>query len=517
MFNDLTNIGSGNTANVDTLNGWVELPKLPRANAIDFFSMGEGIVVATSSGLKWYGRDETGNAVELTNLSFGYTGGFLGVAAIPGSMSVYAWSKDTLFRVDYDGVGMSQNPYSTVLGYQQVLSVKVLETDDSGGSIAVLGDKGSGETLSHVAFDGGSMVEVQSINLTNDPLAISGGFGRMDVILGSQNSSTAYMYDGSQYVENNSIGKTYGGPVISLRSDGERKMVLHNDRINSYLWSGNQYELATALSYTIPTKGVALALHPSEQHYAYVDESGTLRYYMFDGTTMVENPHFQIQGLALTNTYTRPALYESKVISSNLANLVKLTVEENHDPSGVTNYEVSSDGGMTWNSIVPGGWMEVAEGTQFVLRSTLDAGDSVSTPRILRVVLETTYVGLSNLTAVSSSKPAPGVTFPTNSFPVDVIAGSDIRFTVETTGYVDFVEAFFPNGSVVMMTPKYDVTNENNEWIGQYLIPSSYTQGDLIGVSIYGYNGIIEKIYEKTAFLGVVDDMAGNVEIKLIQ
>lgn len=112
---------------------------------------------------------------------------------------------------------------------------------------------------------------------------------------------------------------------------------------------------------------------------------------------------------------------------------VTLNVTENNDLNSSIAYEISTDGGTTWESITPGSTLNLANpGSNLVLKAILSSTDPASTPRLLDYTL-TTDVYDSSSQWVSSL-----ITTPYDATAVKITAletkpaGTDITYEVST-------------------------------------------------------------------------------------
>lgn len=114
-------------------------------------------------------------------------------------------------------------------------------------------------------------------------------------------------------------------------------------------------------------------------------------------------------------------------------NNVTLNVTENNDANSSIAYQISTDGGTTWEAITPGSTLNLASpGSSLVLKAILSSIDPASTPRLLDYTLTTSVYSASS-DWVSST-----ITTPYNATAVKITAletkpaGTNITYQVST-------------------------------------------------------------------------------------
>lgn len=513
-FDDRSKVAPETTAEVDTENGLVRLPRRSLPGAMDFWGNDEGVVVADSRGIHFYVPGTSWQLEEVAPYFYPVQDA-VGVIAVPGTKAVFAWTEKELFRLDYDGVGMSRNPLFDVTGYNQILSVAVL---NDGDSVAVLAKEGTGKRLDLYTMENGTFRMAFSMDVAGDPVAVARAGGPMDVLVGQSSSVELLMWTGSELVPVPEREST-AVELRAVRGQGEDRIVLSKDRVEWQMLTEDGYVIAEVLSQSLPSRGIALAVSNERYMYMVADEEGTVRTYRFDGTQMLEDPMWRLTELQFRQVYLYPRIYQSVVIDGGEdTNLARLTVQENHDPGGSVKYELSNDGGATWVTVTPGEWVDMGKlDHRWVVRAELTTTKDTDTPRILHVKLEATRIEIKNLQVVDAAVPAPGTSYPTSSFPLDVLAGSEITFTVETRGLIDRVVASFSDGTVVEMVPEGPAGEDLNRWVGRYTVPVGTPRDTFISVTITASNRFGQKTLVQDPFLRVAGGVFQMADLRLVQ
>jgi hypothetical protein len=488
----------------DDLNGGKPVLKLPRqsaAQALDF--VGDGLVLADQAGVHWLEPNGSGLSEQ-----FAYTdktdGDIVGVLTIPNTQSVFAYTKDSVVRLDYDGSGVSKNPISPALGLEKVVSVSALEQDSGEPYVTVLGNHTDGSMVQQIyGWDGNTYIKLQEDALTGSPLAVTGG-ADLSYMVDYADHSTQYVQGTNGWSLNSNYTFSNPTPPLSIKGQGNDLISLDKDHIRWYNWTGSEHLLSQTLSQDI-TKGVTIAVHHDKQEYAYIDENGNLKYYQFDGSTMVENPSLEQSGINLNRRYFHPKVFQTKPLQTsdgkayNVARLVVTSIDTT--PFGVdkVSWEISTDNGSTWQPIQatkPGDppiWTKLSPASStWLLRGTLDTTNDIDTPRITSIQLFGTYMEVSNIqiqnvSGVSGSYPM--------SPPAIAKEGSEVAFTLDTRGVIGRADAIMTdaNGTVIDTVPltiKDSNQNDINTWAGKFVVPVGYSQtysGD-ISITVQAYN-----------------------------
>ncbi|KIV58949.1 hypothetical protein AM501_23890 [Aneurinibacillus migulanus] len=489
----------------DELNDGKPLLKLPRESAqhaMDF--IGDGLVIAEKDSVKWYST-ETGTMSEVYSYQSKDDGDIVGVLAIPNTQSVYAWSNNKIMRLDFDGSGISKNPVFPTVGLEKVVTVTQLEQDVGEPYLAILGKDTSGSYVKQVwGFDDtGTYLKINEETVPGNPLAITGGLD-YTYYIDYNDKSEQYKLNGAHWSVNAGYNFSHSSPPISTKGQKNDKVVLDKDSIRWYNWTGDEHVLSQTLSQNI-TKGITLAVHHDDYKYAYIDESGSVSYYQFDGESMVENPSLKINGLQVLRRYIHPKMYQSKPLVTSDGkkhNVARLEVDSlPTNPLGVdeVTWEVSTDGGSTWQTMVatqPNDtpiWIKISPSSEtWLLRAKLDTKDDIDTPRIRSIKLSTTYmdvydIQIENVSGVPAAYPVPP--------PALAKAGSEVAFTLKTKGVIGRVETVMTDGNgsfidTVPLTLKTSNQDDENQWAGKFVIPLNFKEAysGNIFLTVVAYN-----------------------------
>ncbi len=507
-FSTTENVDTSNTTAVieeDDLNDGKPVLKLPRQSAqqaMDF--VGDGLVIAEKDGVKWF-SPESGSMSEVYSYSDKSDGDILGVLAIPNTQSIYAWSANKIIRLDFDGSGISKNPIFPAIGLEKVVTVTQMEQDAGEPFLTVLGQDSSGQYMQQVwGFDGtGTYIKINESPVPGNPLAVTGGLD-YTYFVEYRDKSEQYTLNGGNWNVNTGYNFSYSSNPISVKNQQNDKVVLDKEKIRWYNWTGNEHVLSQTLSQDI-SKGVTLAVHHDQYKYAYINEDGVVSYYEFDGNSIVENPSLKIDNIELLRRYLHPKVFQTKpLISSdgkkhNVARLVVDSLPTNPLGVDVVDWEISTDGGVSWQPIMatkptePPIWTKVSPASEtWLLRGILDTTNDIDTPRITSIKLYTTYMDVYDI-KIENVSGVPGA-YPMSP-PALAKSGSEVAFTLKTKGVIGRVDAMMTdaNGSLIDTVPltlKNSNQDDENEWAGKFVIPLNYQEiytGDIF-ITIVAYN-----------------------------
>lgn len=508
-FDSTALVDSGHTtARVDTSRGLVELKKRGAASAISLVpGQPYQYAVVTKDGVRFFTLDAaTGAMSENPALSVPGITDAVGVVVNEG-LSMWVLTETELRRYDFDGSGMSLNPVLTVTGLADVLSVSA---SPAGDSVMVLSRSGAG-TGAVTYFQQGpdGMVAVPALSTDTgmaDPVGACLVPGSPDLLAASKSEVRYYSFDGQGYAQNPSLSAAgLSGAVSVSAPSASSYAVIEDSRVSYYLSQGGGVQRADALSTGPIDSPAAVAARPDAYEYAVLTGAGEVRYYTFDQSSggMRENPALFVSGLDLTLDYVSPGEYRSRAVSGGPYSEVRLTAEQDLPAGTSVTWEVSTDGGASFTAVTPGVWATVPRGSSFVVRAVLATSDRKVTPQVMRVVLEATEFKLENLTVTAAAAPAPGQALPSASFPVRVQAGSEVVFSVDTSGYAESVSALLSDGTQVALTAASPGGSEDNIWTGRFTVPPDIAQGVVLGITVTAYRGTATKDLSVPAFIRV--------------
>lgn len=377
------------TATVDLEEHCVRLPLRSLVNAIAVQEDSIGYVVATSNGIIMYDYDDaTGSVVENSAFSAPWVTDAIGVSLRQDNLNIWSITEGSLSYYKLSGSAMSSDPALKVTGLNDVLSVTAFKNRDS----ALILQRKEG-TAKISRYNQGSINPVTVFQADiPDPISISIVGDSPDFILTTRTGQFYFMYDdaGNTYYENMAYRLTITD-AISSSSDDAASVIATDNEIKYYMFNDLGPPVAvTAFSKAISSKPIAVSLRPGQFEYAYIDEYGAVKYYIYDEATnqMVRDTSLETQGHSLNKGYGHPKDYYSKeYISSKPYDAAMLTVSQSI-PSGTSiRYYISSNGGTTWTEAILGTWVQVPLGDRFVVRAVLDTSDNQVTPKIFQVTL----------------------------------------------------------------------------------------------------------------------------------
>lgn len=530
-FVDRSKVDNANTSSVvDTSKQEVRLPFNGNALATVGGNTPQ-YVVPTANGISWYGFDEASNSMkQIASYSVpGVTP--LGLAVRQDSPSVWAVVDDgtgaqSLVRYDYNDAigGMSNNPYLSVTGLSNVLSITAQPAADE---VTVLSRSAGGTGVITTYMQDastGQLVPVPTRTFDTglvDPLSISYIPNSPDIVAKTRTGVYFYVFDDATgsytqnpavtitdsdalQMESNSVSADQGTVLINQGSNPGSIFKL-DDATGKYAKLPATFNGASGSAVSVSllqgTNGNQMAtLFPDGSiHFFTVDDAGP-------GINYQDVPWFNVTGIPSPRMYFPRGEYRSVMVpTGTLIEQVKLTTTEANDPNTQNRYEVSTDGGTTWTPITVGSWIAVPTGNQVVLKAIQTSPDGLGTPKIRYVKLEGTWLSVTDLTASQIFYPGPTQSrpTPTTSFPVYVRAGGQVEFTVNTTGGATSVLAQFTDGTSMQMAPVNDVSSESNTWIGWYHVDLNAPDGKTVGVTITGQNSLNSKSLTQDPILSV--------------
>ena len=480
---------SRTTAYVDTANSLVRLPKQTMPNSIVMLKYGEGYAVVTTDGIIIAEYDDATGSLYDTTIP--WLTDARGLAIRQDDMGLWVIGDDYVQFCSFAGGAYSDDPALKASGISEILSVGAVEGTNQG---VVLSKSASGKARITRYRAGASLTVELDMELDIDePTALAVVDGTPDLVVLSKTGQHYLMFDDATggYTKDparSASGMTFASSV-SANSDGTA--ILDNGE-GKYLIYDDAGGMQQVLCYsTGPVPGaVALSLKPGAYDQAFVTEDGEVQYYIFDDSTgdMTRLPELERTGMQLAGGYQHPRDYYSKEITAEEANTVRLTADQ-EIPGGTTvKWYLSTDGGLTWAEVKLGQWVAIGLANSFILRATLDTADTAVTPKIFKVTLEASKLGIANLRLTAITYPpgaaADPILEPTITvFPINIHAGSKVQFQVDTTGLVEQVVALFSDGQLVILEPECNSSAESNTWSGEYSLSPELTDGMSVAVT----------------------------------
>lgn len=522
-FNDLNYVDiESTTAEVDTINGWVVLKSQPMASAVDVRGDGWEHAVATKNGIEVSTFDAAvGGLVKNEALSVSSETTAIGVACRDDSPSVWSLAPDALTLYKYNAGGMQTSPAQKVTGLTGVLSVSAWNGLDKAALLSKTGDnKAKVEIYRDIS---GTVNKVFTLHTELlDPVALCTVPDTPDFILGTKTAVYYYCYNDAtggyfQHPAKQALGLS-GLKSISARNDGSF-VALENSDANYYMFldSGGAAR-SDVLSKTGLSNPVSVSMKPGEYDYAILSSSGSLDYWMYDGTDMVKNSALSRTGLNLNGGYASPGECRSKLVTtSQNYDTARISADVSLPAGSSIHFFVSFNGGVNFTELTNGAWAEIPSGRNFVVRAVLETADPAVTPKLLHWKLELSTLTISNLRVLAIAMNEPGQALPTSTFPVRVKMGAETLFEVSTSGFANQVIADFTNGMQVILTPLNPTTGENNTWRGRFTVPLDAVDGAAIGVTLTAMTDTKQKQLVQNPFILINGQVLYEVDLKLTQ
>lgn len=421
----------------------------------------------------------------------------LGISTRVSDSGVAVLDEESVRVYHFDGSGMSENPFLKILGVESPLSMITIKNDD----VAVLDSEGN---VKGYSFSGDKMVENGFISL--DGKSLKGTMmasGKCDYeyrVLDKDEKNVVYYGVGEGGIEENPFLKIMGleNPVyVSVKKGTYDTVVIDDGDIKYFQFDGQgmieNYMLRLSKDEYGLEEPLAVAINPFENGVAVVDGED-IRYFQFDGEKMVENERLKVAGVSVNaGGYIGGKVYQTKSIRTEepVGYLYIKVRDKKPDKTDIV-YEVSLDGGVSWESAVLGEWMEVRETDNIVVRAFLLTEDKSVAPEIydltvygVRVVV--TY--LEDMRYVES--------VPTSVFPVGSGSGYYIGFYIFTGGVVDDLNVVLyeeESGIDGMYSKEVDMAKSGRKWRAYTYTDERLVAGDCVGVRITS-SGFCEELY----------------------
>lgn len=282
----------------------IRIPKMPLPNTSDFNSGGSyDYVILQQRGMTQYLFNGS-NMIEVGALSIEIENP-LGVALSPNDYSVTITranesdaSKSDLISYRLENNHMIENPALNISGMEQIYS---LTTFNSSGDLLILKE----EILEYYAYDENNLINIPNMTVEGikDPIAVAANNQYSFAIL-EKDALKWYEYDGTDMVQIPAMSLAFGDTGVDIKKpkttvvQNDTVFILDDDKVKAYKYSPGTEKLEEHVALSISEgliKPSTMVLREGTSDLLIVDEidSATkefkLRYFMFDGTRMVEN------------------------------------------------------------------------------------------------------------------------------------------------------------------------------------------------------------------------------------
>ena len=379
------------TARVDTTEHSVLLPWASLTGAVDMLQEGMGYAVASKDGVNVYEYDDaTGGMAENSLYSCPWATDATGVSVRQDNLNLWVVGSDSLAYYKFNGGGMTNDPALKIAGLTDVFSVSAIKNTDTALLLQSEGNEAKITKYSAGAGLNPAMVFQPHIS---DPIKLSMVDDSPDFRLFTKTAAYYFMYDeaGNTYVEDPARKITGLTDVLSAGSDATGNTVLNQNEMNYYMnIDGGGAAQVDVFSPGPVNAPVAVSLKSGTYEQVFLDENGDLQWWTYDDFTesMVRNSDLEVSGLNLNTGYAHPKNYFSKAVATPNYDAARLAVTEDKPAGTSISYSISSNGGVTFNPIVPGTWTAVPRGSSFVVKAVLETTDAQQTPKILHLTLE---------------------------------------------------------------------------------------------------------------------------------
>lgn len=375
--------------------GYAELPAKTPAGVIALKENDHDQVVVSSAGLEYFmfTGEET---VKNPNLSYPINA--TSVAVKQDSYSVWVATDKEVYKLEYDGSGMIENPFLKVSGKSNILSIASQPSTDE--LALLIRDYTGGGLIEYYGSTGESMEKILSFNVSSDwgsPVDIAVIPETMDIVYVTDRAVLYFNFEGSGYIQNPLLSVTGLSDIRALSAHEGGFSVLRAGRKEHYLFTGEDMAYVEGISLTLPQETVSIALKPGTYDFAAIEKDGRIRYYNFVGNGYVENPYLSGQAAPLTLGYYTPRKYVSKPIVFTKGRLVFALDTEAEMPEGTNIAYRLISGTETWE-LIPGEALVLDEPiSSAILEIELSTEKTDATPRITRIELRAFDITLKEL------------------------------------------------------------------------------------------------------------------------
>lgn len=441
-FQDVSKVDlNRTTAWVDTTNHDVELWHPSQTNVIATHSTVNGllkdIVVATSTGIQWYTINDQTGKVELDPVNSSTVPDALGVALAPESQDYWVFtdqgSTQTVQLIQFDGSGMAANPTMAVSGLSNVVAISAVNPQtvavaDRTGEVSVYtynsatGQLAKNPTKSFAT----GLTNIRAVNVIP---------GTFNVVVTTANGSYEYVLNETTGVYQQNAVKTVTTSSQTIVSGavvdgGNFVSLLDPSKASAYQYNMATGTMSSSSLYTVGplTNAIAVSL-PSDTSTVLASKNGTVTTYQFNQATgtMTLNPNLTITGLAFTQDYKSPSIYQSIPITPTTPNnMFEIVPTEQNDPGTSITYALSVDGGNTFTAVQPNTWIHLPAGTTnppsggnvptgpYLVQATLISSSNQNTARLIDIALEG-YLDVTSPTAPGQPTGNPSPSYSTTT------------------------------------------------------------------------------------------------------
>ncbi len=477
--------------------GYVELPSSSASAILQLKEDAYDQIILSSAGLEYFMFAGDGM---IKNPALSYEIDGTGIAVRQDSYSTWVITDQEVYRLEFDGTGMTDNPFLKITGKTNILSISSQPYEDA---FALLSQPdGNTGLIEYYTLSGGTMDVLVSFGDTpgeyGNPVDVAVIPETMDIVYATENAVLYYHFDGNSYVKNPFMSVTGLNNIKALSVHDGGFAVLSSDKKEHYLFTGEEMAYVESLSHELPADTVSLALKPDSYDFAIIETDGKTRYYRIEAGSYVEDLTLSAQAAPLETGLYTPRRYVSKQIELTKEMIIfELQVEETKPEDTDIRYFVKVD--ETEHEIIPDIPLVLDEPTSIVRVIAELSTEGENNPRVTKMTLQSYSMGIAYVKMdmfpvhpdyMGVEKPFTiypefPLGFPylvdqnTLANPIPVAAGGIIIFDMKTAGdpesakiYLHCTDPLIP-GNIIMTLEKV----APNRWIGTYSIPEDAMLG----------------------------------------
>jgi hypothetical protein len=379
-------------------NGFAELPAASRVGALQLRGMDQ--VLLTSQGIEYFSFDGT-TMIRNPLLSSPRLG--TGIAIRQDSHVVWVATDREVLRLEYTGMGMTENPLMSVTGRRNIINIS---SQPVGDELALLSRTETGQGFIEMfQAAGGTMqtlVSFRADTVPGNPVDIAIVPGTMDIIYATENAVMYFHFDPgtTSFVQNPMLSVTGLTGVTALRYHDGGFALLRAGQKERFMFTGTEMARVDALTHAVPAGTVSLALDPGSYDFAVLDETGRTHYFNYTDTGYALNPQLSAQGAPIPLRHYTPRRYVSQPITFMPESRRFLLSAVKTTPPG-TSVRYFLLVGSTETEIIPGVALSLPVApASVVLIAELATTEPANTPRITRLHLQAVTLGLDALSIV---------------------------------------------------------------------------------------------------------------------
>ena len=520
------------TAHVDIEKNEVRLPRFPMPKSISMNNNGNSFAMVDGNGISVYTLD--GSKQELIKNDAFASSGFsddqspVGIASDGDMYSYWVLTrkeeytatgmnvKNEIVRYDYNGSAMSKNPFLSVTGLVDVVSISSSKSDKNKSLAALSRDEnGQGTVDIYVKDNVDGLKKVPQLTVATgleNPTSVCMVPDTLDFIVTAGNSAIYYTYDNktSAYVRNSglSLSALYDITGVEAGENNNEYAVYGENGVDYYVYDpstsieldSSKMKRVAALSQPALKYTYSVALKQGAYEYATFSEDGDVNYWIYDQNPnslgMKRNIGLETEGVEVLKKYLSRAVYQSTPFEFDSApDAVRLECSTEIPALTSINWYFSFDDGATYDELKPDELLNGAKKpypTKYRLRAVLSSpyGLEQVTPKIFfaRIYAEDSMITKLECSALTKNLKTQILPFSDFTQPLKMKKGSQGVFKIYTRNFVKSITAIFDiDGTIVgeplILNCQSDAElNSDNIWLTDLVIEPTIPKDARVGV-----------------------------------